>query len=184
MFSSGGIPRITISPTYGEELRTEARHLRRAPASPGASTASGSARYENHVRINKDVVDAWGIPVIHMEYRRLRERDNHAKDAADTPRRPFRACGWDILSKTDKFFPPGRSIHEMGTCRMGDDPKTSVLNRWNQSHDIKNLFVVDAAGFVTCGWQNPDHDHPGALHARLRAPRRTDPPARGMIPFL
>jgi choline dehydrogenase-like flavoprotein len=43
----------------------------------------------------------------------------------------------------------------MGTCRIGDDPKTSVLNRWNQSHDIKNLFVVDAAGFVTCGWQNP-----------------------------
>jgi choline dehydrogenase-like flavoprotein len=38
---------------------------------------------------------------------------------------------------------------------MGDNPKTSVLNKWNQSHDIKNLFVVDGAAFVTCGWQNP-----------------------------
>jgi choline dehydrogenase-like flavoprotein len=38
---------------------------------------------------------------------------------------------------------------------MGDDPKTSVLTKWNQSHDIKNLYVVDASAFVTCGWQNP-----------------------------
>jgi choline dehydrogenase-like flavoprotein len=51
--------------------------------------------------------------------------------------------------------PPGYSIHELGTCRMGDDPKTSVLNRWNQSHDIKNLFVVDGSSFVTGGNQNP-----------------------------
>ena len=43
----------------------------------------------------------------------------------------------------------------LGTCRMGDDPKTSVLNKWNQSHDIKNLFVVDGAAFVSAGWQNP-----------------------------
>ena len=46
---------------------------------------------------------------------------------------------------------PGRSMHELGTCRMGDDPKTSVLNKWNQSHDIKNLFVVDGSSFVTGG---------------------------------
>jgi choline dehydrogenase-like flavoprotein len=60
-----------------------------------------------------------------------------------------------MISKTDRFYPPGYSIHEVGTCRMGDNPKTSVLNKWNQSHDVKNLFVVDGAAFVTCGWQNP-----------------------------
>jgi choline dehydrogenase-like flavoprotein len=53
------------------------------------------------------------------------------------------------------MYPPGYSIHELGTCRMGDDPKTSVLNQWNQSHDIKNLFVVDGSAFVTGGYQNP-----------------------------
>jgi choline dehydrogenase-like flavoprotein len=51
--------------------------------------------------------------------------------------------------------PPGESIHELGTCRMGADSKTSVLNRFNQSHDVKNLFVVDGSSFVSGGCQNP-----------------------------
>ena len=51
--------------------------------------------------------------------------------------------------------PFGYSIHEVGTCRMGDDPKKSVLNKWNQAHDVKNLFVVDGSSFVTAGTQNP-----------------------------
>ena len=53
------------------------------------------------------------------------------------------------------MWPPGYSIHELGSCRMGDDPKKSVLNKWNQSHDVKNLFVVDGSSFVTGGYQNP-----------------------------
>ena len=53
------------------------------------------------------------------------------------------------------MVPPGESIHEIGTCRMGNDPKTSVLNKWNQSHDIKTLFVVDGSSFVSGGSQNP-----------------------------
>ena len=61
----------------------------------------------------------------------------------------------ETLAKHDQPFPPGYSIHEVGTCRMGDDPKKSVLNKWNQSHDIKNLFVVDGSSFVTGGYQNP-----------------------------
>ena len=78
-----------------------------------------------------------------------------AKDAADTIEEMFHAAGWEIVSRTERYNPPGYSIHELGTCRMGDNPKTSVLNKYNQSHDIKNLFVVDGAAFVTCGWQNP-----------------------------
>ena len=50
---------------------------------------------------------------------------------------------------------PGYSIHEMGTARMGSDPKQSVLNQFQQSHDVKNLFVMDAAGFPSGGCQNP-----------------------------
>jgi choline dehydrogenase-like flavoprotein len=53
------------------------------------------------------------------------------------------------------MVPPGESIHEVGSCRMGADPKTSVLNAYNQSHDIKNLFVVDGSAFVSGGSQNP-----------------------------
>ena len=75
--------------------------------------------------------------------------------AADTIEEWFHEAGWEIICKTDRVNPPGYSIHEVGTCRMGDDPKRSVLNKWCQSHDVKNLFVVDGASFVTCGWQNP-----------------------------
>jgi choline dehydrogenase-like flavoprotein len=107
------------------------------------------------VSINKNVADAWGIPALHIEVKDGPNELNMAKDAADTIEDIFHTAGWDLISKTGRFYPPGYSIHEVGTCRMGDNPKTSVLNKWNQSHDIKNLFVVDGAAFVTCGWQNP-----------------------------
>jgi choline dehydrogenase-like flavoprotein len=113
------------------------------------------SRYENHVRISKDVVDAWGIPALHVETRYTDNEFNLSQDAADTAAELAEAAGLEILSKNAKPNPPGYSIHELGTCRMGDDPNTSVLNKWNQSHDIKNLFVVDAGAFVSAGWQNP-----------------------------
>jgi choline dehydrogenase-like flavoprotein len=152
--SSGGSASPHFFATYGEELE-------RKLESYAGSCVTGSiygervARFENYVRINKEVADAWGIPVLHIDFHDTDNERNLAKDAANTLEELFRGAGWEILSKTDRCFPPGRSIHEQGTCRMGDNPKTSVLNRWNQSHDIKNLFVVDASGFVTCGWQNP-----------------------------
>jgi choline dehydrogenase-like flavoprotein len=65
------------------------------------------------------------------------------------------AAGFEILVKNYEFNPPGYSIHEQGTARMSDDPKKGVVTRWNQCHDIKNLFVVDASVFVSAGWQNP-----------------------------
>lgn len=112
-------------------------------------------RYENHVRINKDVVDAWGIPVLHVETKYTDNEFNMAKDAVDTCSEMAEMAGFEILSRNVEPNPPGYSIHEVGTCRMGDDPKTSVLNRWGQSHDIKNLFVVDGSAFTSAGWQNP-----------------------------
>jgi choline dehydrogenase-like flavoprotein len=112
-------------------------------------------RFENHVRINKDVTDAWGIPVLHVQTRYTSNEFNMAKDAVNTMAELCRACGWEVLARHAQPFPPGYSIHEVGTCRMGDDPKSSVLNKWNQSWDIKNLFVVDGSSFVTSGSQNP-----------------------------
>jgi choline dehydrogenase-like flavoprotein len=92
---------------------------------------------------------------LHIEVKDGENERNMAKDAANSIEELFHAAGYDIISKTPNFYPPGYSIHEVGTCRMGDNPKTSVLNKYSQSHDIKNLFVVDGASFVTCGWQNP-----------------------------
>ncbi len=154
LINSGGGANPNFFPLYGEELQKKVD-------SYAGSCVSGSifgervARYENHVSIDKTVKDAWGIPVLHVDVKDSANELNMAKDAADTMEDLFKTAGWEIVSKTDRFYPPGYSIHEVGTCRMGDDPKTSVLNKWNQSHDIRNLFVVDGAAFVTCGWQNP-----------------------------
>jgi choline dehydrogenase-like flavoprotein len=151
---SGGGANPNFFADYGDSLQKKVD-------SYAGSCVSGSiygervARFENHVRINKDVVDEWGIPVLHIQAKDSDNERKLAKDAADTIEDLFHASGWETVSKTDKYYPPGYSIHEVGTCRMGDNPKTSVLNKWNQSHDIKNLFVVDGACFVTCGWQNP-----------------------------
>jgi len=112
-------------------------------------------RYENHVRIDKEKVDAWGIPVLHVETSYTDNEYAMAEDAVDVGCEVAEAAGFEVLSRNNVPNPPGYSIHEVGTCRMGDDPKRSVLNRWNQSHDHKNLFVVDGSAFTSSGWQNP-----------------------------
>jgi choline dehydrogenase-like flavoprotein len=152
--NSGGNAEPTFFPLYGAELQAK------LDSYAGSCVAGGIfgervARYENHVRIDNQVTDRWGIPVLHIEARDSENERNLTKDAADTIEEWFHDAGWPIICKTDRVNPPGYSIHEVGTCRMGNDPKKSVLNQWCQSHDIKNLFVVDGASFVTCGWQNP-----------------------------
>lgn len=112
-------------------------------------------RYENHVTIDKTAVDAWGIPVLRIETRYTENEFNMAADAVEAASELADAAGLEILASNSVPNPPGYSIHELGTCRMGNDPKKSVLNKWNQSHDIENLFVVDASSFVSSGWQNP-----------------------------
>jgi choline dehydrogenase-like flavoprotein len=113
------------------------------------------ARYENYVSIDKNTVDAWGIPALHVQCRYTDNEFKMTKHAMNTFEELCHDAGFDTLAKHDQPYPPGYSIHELGTCRMGDNPKTSVLNKWNQSHDIRNLFVVDGSSFVTGGYQNP-----------------------------
>jgi choline dehydrogenase-like flavoprotein len=111
--------------------------------------------YEHQVSIDKSAVDAWNIPALHINTRYTDNEFNMARDAVDTSLELAHMAGFELLAKNYDPNPPGYSIHELGTCRMGNDPKTSVLNKWCQSHDIKNLFVVDGSSFVSAGWQNP-----------------------------
>ena len=151
--STGGLAPQNFA-AYGAELEQK---LEEYYGSGFHMTIMGEVigRYENHVRINKDKVDAWGIPVLHVETKYTDNEFNMAKDAVNVGSAVAEAAGFEVLSKNVVPNPPGYSIHEVGTCRMGDDPKRSVLNKWCQSHDHKNLFVVDGAGFTSSGWQNP-----------------------------
>jgi choline dehydrogenase-like flavoprotein len=139
---------------YGEELQMKLDSYNGSGFSAGIM-GEVLARYENHISIDKNVVDAWDIPVLRVDTKYTDNEFNMARDAVDTSIALAEAAGFEVLSKNYDPNPPGYSIHELGTCRMGNDPKTSVLNKWGQSHDIKNLFVVDGASFVSSGWQNP-----------------------------
>ena len=151
--STGGMdPRHFAA--YGDELRIKLERYHGSGFSAGIM-GEVLARFENNVSIDKTVVDAWDIPALHIETKYTDNEFNMARDAVDTASAMAEAAGFEVLTKNYQPNPPGYSIHELGTCRMGDDPKTSVLNKWNQSHDIKNLFVVDGAAFVSAGWQNP-----------------------------
>jgi choline dehydrogenase-like flavoprotein len=139
---------------YGEELKNKLDSYHGSALSAGIM-GEVLARYENQVSIDKTVVDAWDIPALRIETKYTDNEFNMARDAVNVAAALAENAGFEVLVKNYDPNPPGYSIHELGTCRMGDDAKTSVLNKWNQSHDIKNLFVVDGAAFTSSGWQNP-----------------------------
>jgi choline dehydrogenase-like flavoprotein len=153
-FSSGGTPAAEVIPQYGEALRKELGELE---GSAFQMTTMGEVlpRRENFVRIDKTKVDAWGIPVLHIQHRYTDNEFEMAKDAMNVGASLCEDAGFQVLAKHWEMVPPGESIHELGTCRMGSNPKTSILNAHNQTHDHKNLFVVDGSAFVSGGSQNP-----------------------------
>jgi choline dehydrogenase-like flavoprotein len=153
-FSSGGTPPAEYLPMYGEELRKELAALEGAYFQ---MTAMGEVlpRRENFAAIDKSKVDAWGIPVLHVQHRYTDTEFEMAKDAMNVGSELCEDAGFGVIAKHWEMVPPGESIHELGTCRMGADPKASVLNAHNQTHDVKNLYVVDGSSFVSGGSQNP-----------------------------
>ncbi len=142
------------SPGFGEEYKKHVRDYAGATIEMGGF-GEVLSRYENAVDIDPAMKDAWGIPVLRFSYRFGENEKKMAADMAESAREMFDAAGFEIVSVTKSILPEGWSIHEMGTARMGNDPKTSVLNQYMQSHDVKNLFVVDASAFVSASCQNP-----------------------------
>ena len=113
------------------------------------------ARWDNHVEIDKELKDAWGIPALRIS---MTHGDNEAalmEDSAAQAAEMLEATGAKEIKLQANVEMPGMAIHELGTARMGNDPKKSVLNSFNQTHDVKNLFVMDGASFVSSACQNP-----------------------------
>jgi len=112
-------------------------------------------RYESAVDLDPEVKDAWGIPVLRFNYQFGDNERKMAEDMAVTAREMFEAAGIEVIGVDRTVLTEGWSIHELGTARMGTDPKTSVLNQFQQAHDVRNLFVVDGSSHVSASCQNP-----------------------------
>ena len=110
---------------------------------------------ENRVEVDPDRTDAWGIPTLLVTARHSDNERAMARDQIATLREMCAAAGFEITGGEAALAPVGMASHEMGTARMGADPATSVLNSWNQSWDVPNLFVTDAASFTSNGRRNP-----------------------------
>jgi choline dehydrogenase-like flavoprotein len=147
-------PRSARLPGFGASYKKAVREM------AGATIGMGGfgevlARYENAVGLDPEVNDKWGIPVLRFSFQFGDNERRMAADMADTAREMFEEAGIEILNVDRKVLTEGWSIHELGTARMGTDPKTSVLSPFQQSHDVKNLFVVDGSSHVSASCQNP-----------------------------
>lgn len=114
---------------------------------------------KNHVRLHQSKTDQWGFPVPVLDVAWGENERNMVRQAVRDTRAMLEAAGGIDIETDDpdtvEPAPPGIGIHEMGTARMGLDPTTSVLNKWNQAWDIPNLFVTDGSFMTSGGCQNP-----------------------------
>jgi len=111
--------------------------------------------HENKITLDKNVKDKWGLPVLSMDAELKQNELEMRKDIVKELVAMFEIAGVKNITTWDKDYHIGHGIHEMGTARMGRDPKTSVLNAHNQVWDAPNVFVTDGAAMVSSACQNP-----------------------------
>lgn len=132
-----------------------------AMAEPGPWTVGATGfgemlpNHENKVSIDFDRTDKWGLPVLAIDCAMGENEQMMRHDMMHDMAETLEAAGVkNVHPYADEYY-PGMGIHEMGTARMGHDPKTSVLNRWNQVWDAPNVFVTDGACMTSAACQNP-----------------------------
>ena len=145
---------------YGASLKDDYRRYYGSNIGFGGRGES-IPRVENYCEIDPDAVDKYGIPVLRFNYNWTDQEIKQAKHMQDTFEEIIDSMGG--VANGEKpgadqeygLLAPGRIIHEVGTTRMGNDKATSVLNKYNQAHDVNNLFVVDGGAFVSQADKNP-----------------------------
>lgn len=111
--------------------------------------------HDNKVTINRDKKDKYGLPTLTFDADLQENEFKMRKDMANDAAEMLEAAGFKNVGTFDNKIGVGLGIHEMGTARMGKDPKTSVLNKWNQVHACKNVFVTDGSAMTSAACQNP-----------------------------
>ena len=145
---------------YGDKLRDDVKKF--YGSTLGISMRGESVpQYDNLCEIDPNKVDKWGIPVLRFNYKWTDYERNQARHAHEIMEQILTGAGGIINGEkpgADRDYglaAPGEIIHEVGTTRMGDDPKTSVTNKYSQLHDANNVFVVDGGTFVSQADKNP-----------------------------
>src|SRR5436190_23976031 len=111
--------------------------------------------HENKISLDRNTKDKWGLPVLAMDAELKDNELKMRKAIVEEAKAMLEATGVKDIRTWDGGHEIGDGIHEMGTARMGNDPKTSVLNKWNQVWDAPNVFVTDGASMVSSACQNP-----------------------------
>ena len=145
---------------YGAALKNDYRRYYGSTVG-FAGRGESIPRVENYCEIDPGTVDKFGIPVLRFNYNWTDQEVKQAKHMQDTFEEIIHSMGGVASGEkpgaNEKYglLAPGRIIHEVGTTRMGNDKNTSVLNKYNQAHDVNNLFVVDGGAFVSQADKNP-----------------------------
>lgn len=156
----GGVQRYPAGGGYGKQLKNDYRRYYGATVS-FAGRGEMIPNDDSYCELDPTVVDRWGIPVLRFHWKWSDHEYNQAKHMQETFRALIAEMGGEAFSpmpgKEDGYgiAPGGRIIHELGSTRMGSDPRTSVLNGHSQAHDVKNLFVADGGPFVSQADKNP-----------------------------
>lgn len=145
---------------FGAELKDDLRK----PSSANLFALGGFLEClpseSNQVTVDSSKLDRFGIPQVSIEFNWSENELNMARDMKSQAERILKAAGAVYVPSTEGTLLDGKAIggmgiHEMGTARMGDDPKTSVLNKHNQAHDVPNLFVTDGSFMTSSSCVNP-----------------------------
>ena len=159
MSASGGAAQFpAFAPTlsgFGHDYKKHVKELYPAFARVWLSGGEMLARKDNFVEIDPEVKDHWGIPVLRIHCTHSDNDQLIYNDFFERAQELFHTAKGEITNARPALGAPGSLIHEVGTCRMGSDPKTSVLNSFCQTHDVPNLYVFGGGCFVSTGDKHP-----------------------------
>lgn len=156
----GGIHRYPNGGGYGQQLKDDYRRYYGAVVG-FSGRGEMIPNVDSYCEIDPDTVDQWGIPVLRFHFKWTDREHLQVKHMQETFRELITTMGGTPFGSMPTaengygILPGGRIIHEIGVTRMGDSPRTSVVNRYCQTHDVKNLFVADGGPFVSQADKNP-----------------------------
>ncbi|GGB16616.1 GMC oxidoreductase [Puia dinghuensis] len=149
-----GIDQLPVLDGFGPKFRDQL-------VQPGPWTlwlggwAEALPYYSNKITLDQNKKDSWGLPLVKIDFEYKENETNMRKDILASTEEMLTVAGFKNISSYNHTPIGGATVHEMGTARMGRDPKTSVLNAFNQMHDVKNVFITDGSCMTSGACQNP-----------------------------